>query len=657
MAFANRMGARFQSAFFINCRPITHFCFMAVKPWFIFDFDSTFVQVEGLEELARIAIDAKKNKKAKLEKIETLTRLGIEGKIPFQHGLKQRIELIKANRKHLNKLILNLQKKVSPSVKRNREFFQKNASRIFIISAGFREFIIPIVEKYGIGKEKVFANSFRFDTRGNITGFDEKNVLSKSDGKEIQLANLNLKGEIVVIGDGYSDFKMKGSGSKVRFVAFTENIRRESAVTVADQVAPNFDEFLFREKLPRSHSFPKNRIHVLLLESIHPDAVKAFEKEGYQVHLVKKGLSEAELCRKIKDVSILGIRSRTYITEKVLKASNRLIAVGAFCIGTNQVDLKACLVKGVPVFNAPYSNTRSVVEMVLGEIIMLLRGIPDRSQKVHLGIWDKSASGSYELRGKTLGIVGYGNIGSQLSVLAEALGMKVLYFDVVDKLALGNAMQCSNMKDLLRQSDIVTIHVDGNPTNQGLIGKKELGWMKSGALFLNLSRGFVVDLNALRQNLDSGKIAGAAIDVFPEEPDGNDSPFQSVMQGAPNTLLTPHIGGSTLEAQQHIASFVPEKLIAYVNSGNTFSSVNFPNLQLPLVQDAHRLIHIHDNVPGLLAKINSILARHEINIVGQYLKTNEWVGYVITDINKEYDEALITELKSIRNTIRFRVLY
>lgn len=630
---------------------------MSESPVFVIDFDSTFVQVEGLEELARISLEKRKDKKKVLEKIEAITKKGIEGEIEFADGLSDRLKLIKANKKHVDRLVTRLKRKVSPSVKRNKDFFKKNADQIYIISAGFKEFICPIVEKYGIPEERVYANTLDFDKKGNVVGFDEENLLTRTDGKEAQLAELDLKGEIIVIGDGYSDFKMKNGGGKVRFVAFTENISRDSAVNVADHVAPNLDELLFVENLPRAHSFPKNRIKVLLLENIHADAVKHFEGEGYQVKLLKKSLSEDELCERIQDVSIIGIRSKTQITKKVLKAANRLIGIGAFCIGTNQIDLDACLLKGVPVFNAPYSNTRSVVELVIGEMIMLLRGIPDKNRMLHEGKWQKSAAGSHELRGKTLGIIGYGNIGAQLSVLAEAIGMKVCYYDIVDKLALGNAEKCGSMKEVFKQADVVTIHVDGNAANQGIIGEKEFKQMKNGAIFLNLSRGFVIDLKALRKALDKGKIRGAAIDVFPEEPKSNEEPFDSVLLGAPNTILTPHIGGSTQEAQQHIGAFVPDKLIGYINSGDTFSSVNFPNLQLPSVQNAHRLIHIHHNMPGLLATINSILANHQINIVGQYLKTNERVGYVITDINKDYDEALIQELREIEHTIKFRVLY
>jgi D-3-phosphoglycerate dehydrogenase len=333
------------------------------------------------------------------------------------------------------------------------------------------------------------------------------------------------------------------------------------------------------------------------------------------------------------------------------------MAVGAFCIGTNQIDLKAATKKGVSVFNAPYSNTRSVVELAIAEIIMLIRNLPDKFAKMHNGEWDKSAKGSFEIRGKKLGIVGYGNIGTQLSVLAESIGMKVYYYDREEKLALGNATKCKSLKEMFEQVDVISLHVDGRPENENMIAKEEFGWMKKGTIFINLSRGHIVDIQALKESIENGIIAGCGIDVFPEEPISNQDEFQSELRGLPNTILTPHIGGSTLEAQENIANFVPAKIIDYINTGSTSNSVNFPNLTLPILDNAHRLIHIHDNVPGILAKINQVLAHHDINIVGQYLITNDIIGYVITDIDKEYDKEVIKELRQIEHTIKFRVLY
>ncbi|MFK7923678.1 MAG: phosphoglycerate dehydrogenase [Bacteroidia bacterium] len=404
-------------------------------------------------------------------------------------------------------------------------------------------------------------------------------------------------------------------------------------------------------------SFPKHKIKVLLLENIHPNAQSLFEKEGYQVETVDRALSEDELCEKIKDVFVIGIRSKTHITRKVLAHANRLMAVGAFCIGTNQIDLDACAEHGVVAFNAPFSNTRSVVELALGEMIMLTRRIPFMSEGMHIGRWDKSAKESYEIRGKKLGIIGYGNIGAQLSVLAEALGMRVYYYDLVEKLALGNARKMDSLEALLNEVDVLTLHVDGRTDNKMIFGEKEFSQMKPGSIFINLSRGFVVQIEALKAALKSGHLRGAAVDVFPQEPKSNAEEFISELRGIPNVILTPHIGGSTQEAQRNIAEYVPARIVDYVNAGTTFNSVNFPALQLPSLHDAHRLIHLHRNQPGILAKINNILAHHDINIVGQYLKTDENVGYVITDVNRASDETLQAAMRDIDGTIRFRVLY
>ena len=621
------------------------------------DFDSTFLKVEALEELAKIALKGKPDRDKVIEKIAEITNMGVDGKIEFNESLSRRLALISPKKEHLEKLIKRLKKRVSKSISRNKEFFERYRGRIYIVSNGFKEFIEPVVADYHIGPEHVLANNFRFDDAGNIIGFDETNPLAHSQGKSRSLEALKLDGEIFVIGDAYTDYEMKEAGIAHKFFAFTENVLRENILDKADHVTPSFDEFLYIHKLPMAISYPKNRIKVLLLENIHPDAAAALKEEGYQVETVAGALNEDELCEAIKGVSMIGIRSKTHITRKVLEHANRLIAVGAFCIGTNQIDLQACAEKGVIAFNAPFSNTRSVVELAIGQIIMLTRRIPAMSAQMHRGVWNKSASNSYEIRGKKLGIIGYGNIGKQLSVLAENMGMDVYYYDIVEKLALGNATKCLTMKELLKTVDVVSLHVDGRPENKMMFGAKDFKAMKKGSILINLSRGFVVDIHTLQENLSSGKLKGAAIDVFPKEPKTNQEEFVSELRGLDNVILSPHIGGSTQEAQQHIAGYVPRNLVNYINTGNTFGSVNFPNLQLPSLENAHRLIHIHENMPGVLAHINRILAEHNINIVGQYLKTNESIGYVITDIDKEYDEELLKELKMIEHTIKFRVLY
>jgi len=625
--------------------------------YFIIDFDSTFTQVEALDELGEITLQDDENKAQILQEIKNLTNSAMEGKSSFTEGLSKRLSLLRANKKHLPLLISRLKNKVSLSVVRNTEFFQQFADNIYIVSSGFKEFIVPIVTEYGIKEEHIYANTFEYDEQGNIIGFDRENVLCLDKGKIKLLESLALQGDVYVLGDGYTDYEIKEAGLANKFYAFTENISRDNVVAKAEHIAPSLDEFLYQNKLPMAISYPKNRISVLLLENIHPKAVELFKKEGYQVETHTGAMEEAELCERIKNVSILGIRSKTQVTKKVLANANKLMSVGAFCIGTNQIDLNTCLQSGIAVFNAPYSNTRSVVELAIGQIIMLSRNIFPKSEKMHRGVWDKSATGSFEVRGKKLGIVGYGNIGSQLSVLAENLGMEVYYYDVVEKLQLGNAKKCSSLKELLGLADFVSLHVDGRVTNKNFFGPAEFEAMKEGVIFLNLSRGHIVDISSLVQNIKSGKIKGAAVDVFPKEPVNNAEEFVSELRGLPNVILTPHIGGSTSEAQENIANFVPNRIMEYINTGNTYQSVNFPNIQLPELKNAHRLIHIHENVPGVLANINNVLAKNHVNILGQYLKTNEQVGYVITDINKAYDKEVINELRSISNTIKFRMLY
>jgi D-3-phosphoglycerate dehydrogenase len=394
----------------------------------------------------------------------------------------------------------------------------------------------------------------------------------------------------------------------------------------------------------------------LLAENIHPDASARLAKEGFAVETLSRALGEDELIETIGDVHLLGIRSGTQVTERVLAAAPQLAAIGAFCIGVNQIDLAAASRGGVAVFNAPFSNTRSVVELALAEIIAMARRLPEKNMQLHAGRWDKSAAGSHEVRGRRLGIVGYGNIGTQLSVLAENLGMSVYFYDVADKLALGNARRCSTLHELLESVEVVTLHVDGRPDNRGFFAEAEFAAMRPRSLFLNLSRGFVVDHAALRRNIETGHIAGAAIDVFPAEPKGRGEEFVSELRGLPNVILTPHIGGSTEEAQQDIGEFVAGKLADYMASGNTSLSVNLPGVALPVMSGSHRLVHLHQNVPGVLASINRVLADHGVNVEGQLLRTKDEFGYVLTDIGSEYSDDVLAELRAMPVTISLRTL-
>jgi D-3-phosphoglycerate dehydrogenase len=403
-------------------------------------------------------------------------------------------------------------------------------------------------------------------------------------------------------------------------------------------------------------ALPTTIARALLLETVHPDAVGIFESDGIVVETVDRALDPAELVSRLAGVDLLGIRSKTDVTGEVLEAAPDLLAIGAFCIGTNQIDLSAASARGVAVFNAPFSNTRSVVELALAEIIALTRRLTQKNSDLHAGVWDKSASGAHEVRGRRVGIVGYGNIGAQLSVLAEALGMSVSFFDISDKLALGNARRCSSLDDLLGTVDIVTLHVDGRPGNADLFGEEQFAKMRPGSLFLNLSRGFLVDHAALRAHIESGHIAGAAVDVFPVEPKGRGDEFVSDLRGLSNLILTPHIGGSTEEAQQDIGRYVASKLRDYVVDGSTTMSVNLPQLALPPRPDGHRIVHLHHNVPGVLATINSLLADNKVNIEGQLLGTHGELGYVITDVAVDYPAGVPDDLASLPETVRLRVL-
>jgi D-3-phosphoglycerate dehydrogenase / 2-oxoglutarate reductase len=626
---------------------------------YVIDFDSTFTKVEGLDELAAIALTGHKDHDKIVGEIKAITDKGMAGEIGFAESLKARVNLLPANREHVETLIEFLKGKISDSFARNEAFIRENAANIYIVSSGFKDFIVPVATGMGILAENVFANTFTYDAEGNITGYDVTNLLSQDKGKVKLLEALKFEGEIYAIGDGYTDYEMREAGLATKFFAFTENVERQKVTDKADEVVASFDEFLYINGLTRSQSYPKSKIKVLLLENVHPKAVEAFKIEGFQVELLKGALDEDELIEKIKGVSILGLRSKTNLTKRVLEHPNasRLMTVGAFCIGTNQINLDECERRGIAVFNAPYSNTRSVVEMAIGEMIILTRDILTKSNKMHEGIWDKSAKNSYEIRGKKLGLVGYGSIGTQLSVIAEAMGMQVYFYDAVDKLALGNAKKCKTLEELLGIADFISMHVDGRKTNSNIIGEKEFEMMKDNVIFINLSRGHVVEIPALVNALKSGKVWGAAVDVFPYEPKTNDEEFINELRGLPRVILTPHVGGSTEEAQANIGEFVPSKLLQFMNNGSTYGSVNFPELQLPALENAHRLLHIHQNVPGILAKINNIFAKYNVNIQGQYLKTTTEIGYVITDISKEYADEIIQELKGIDNTIKFRMLY
>ncbi|WP_027856753.1 phosphoglycerate dehydrogenase [Marinobacterium jannaschii] len=410
--------------------------------------------------------------------------------------------------------------------------------------------------------------------------------------------------------------------------------------------------------MSKTTSLEKSKIKILLLEGVHQSAIDTLNNQGYtNIEYLTGSIPEAELIEKIKDVHFIGIRSRTQLTEKVFSAAEKLVAVGCFCIGTNQVNLQAATERGVAVFNAPYSNTRSVAELVLAEAIILLRGVAEKNAKAHRGEWQKSAKNSYEIRGKKLGIVGYGSIGSQLSVLAESLGMVVYFYDVVTKLPLGNATQIASLEELLGMCDVISLHVPETAATKDIMNARRFAQMKDGSVFLNAARGTVVEIDALCEVLASGKLLGAAVDVFPVEPRTNKDEFISPLREFDNVILTPHVGGSTMEAQENIGYEVAEKLAKYSDNGTSITSVNFPEVALPEHPNVHRLLHIHNNVPGVLTAINTVFSEHNINISGQYLQTNDKVGYVVIDVDADYSEVALEKVRHVEGTIRVRRLF
>lgn len=622
--------------------------------YFVFDFDNTFIKGESLEIVAEVALRKHPDREKILEVMGRLVDESMDGRLSFSESLRQRFSFLELHRDHLSRSIEILKTRVTASFWVHKNFFRQYREAIYVVSGGFRELILPITSIFGIPDDHVFANEFMFDFHGKIIGIHEKNPLSQDRGKAKVVKNLSLHGTGIVLGDGMTDFEILKENPRCRFFAFTEHVARGEVVKRAERAVSSLDQLFSHLGLASAQSSAAmNR--VLLLENIHPLAVQQLRARGCLVETLSGALDEDELIRKLNGVQFLGIRSKTQVTHRVLENAEHLLGIGAFCIGTDQIDLNAATRRGIAAFNAPFSNTRSVVELALASIVMLYRRIFEKSTKLHQGVWDKSADGACEVRGKTLGIVGYGNIGSQLSVLAENMGMRVLYYDIVEKLPLGNAVSCPDLRTLIEESDVITLHVDGRAGNYNLIDEACFKLMKDGCLFLNLSRGFVVDLEALAANLKTGKLGGAALDVFPNEPKSKDETFVSNLQNMSNVILTPHIGGSTIEAQRNIGEFVATRLLEYFEKGISMGSVNFPQLQISERKGVKRILHIHENVPGILAQINGILGGHGINIEAQYLGTNEQIGYVVTDVDK-FQEDCEEEIRKIPHTIRLRVI-
>lgn len=626
-----------------------------MKPTLILDFDSTIVGVESLDLLAEISLKGHPEREKRLEQIADLTKQGMEGKIDFRESLEKRLALLEANRSHIDQLAKRLVKHISPSFASHKKQIQKVADRIWVVTGGFHEFIDPVIQALKLKPDQVFANNFVF--KGDlVVGFDPENPLSKAGGK-VEVARLiKSEGPLIAVGDGITDYQIKEAKVADKFYCYAEFIERPPVRAKANKVVYGIDQVLADLELPTRYSFPRSKLKVLLLDSIDQDAADKFAAEGYRVVQVSKKLTEDELCVAIKDAAVIGVRTRTKITERVIASASKLHAIGVFSVGTDHVDVQAAAARGIAVFNAPFSNTRSVVELALGCAMVLLRRVTEHSTHLHAGRWSKTAERSFEARGKKLGIIGYGNIGSQLSVLAESIGVEVLYYDIAEKLSHGNAKRALTFQDLLKQSDIISVHFDGRATNKNLISTKEFEMMKDGVIFLNLSRGSVVNVEALREAILNGKVGGAAVDVFPNEPKSNDEPFESPLRGLPNVILTPHIAGSTLEAQRNIANYVSERLLKYLALGETLGSVSLPELYLPPISTGMRILHLHANVPGIVANVSSIFATHGVNIVGQNLKTKDSVGYLVTEISGRVSDEMLQEIREVDETIKLRVV-
>lgn len=627
--------------------------------YFVIDFDSTFIQFEALDELAAIALQDKSGHEERLEKIQQYTQLAMEGKLSFPESLQRRIELLEADQSDINQLVKILRRNISTSIQRNEAFFEEFADQIYIISGGFKEYIAPIVGDYHIAPDHIFANTFTFDEHGRINGFDHSNYLAQENGKVKQLKNLRLEGDVYVIGDGYTDFQIRESGLASGFYAFTENVERASLLEKADHVTPSFDEFLFKNELPRAISYPKNRIRAVIMSNLPNRVSEGLSAEGYEVRFLPASSGEERLKAEIEEATILAINPDTVITAEMLNQAKRLLAIGIYGTDRGQVDLETARRKGIVVFHAPHTSTRSVAELAIGEMITLIRQVPDINQAMHAGKSMQRRKPGHEIQGKTLGLIGYGSVGKQIGILAEALGMEVCFYDPEEWEGLGNAYPCHDLQGLLTSADVISLQVTDSEANRNLIDEAAFEWMKEGVIFLNMSVEKAVDHGALAMHLKSGRLAGAGIDRFPDigKPPHDHNVARSHLRHLPNVVLTPHISGSTVESRGKTAAFVTDNLINFINSGSIETSANMPDIQLPSFHNAHRLIHIHEDHPGMMAQIANIFSEHNINIVGQYLKTMHGVGYMITDISRDYDEEVVNAIKEIPQAIRLRILY
>ena len=602
------------------------------EQYFVIDFDSTFTQVEAMEELAAISLKNDPDRELIIEKIKQLTDLAMEGKMPFPKSLKARIALLSAKKYHLQMLVNKLRKKVSVSFARNKAFFKEYQGRVFIVSGGFKEFIEPVVKPYFIDADCVFANTFVYDKKNNIIGADEDNFLAQEQGKVKLLKHLKLKGNVCVIGDGYTDYELFEAGVADSFFAFTENISRPSVISKAQNIASSLDEILYQENLPMAISFPKSKIKALLWGEQCFDTEVLLKKEAYQIKKLPLKSDTETLLQEAQQAHIILFQPNADYKKLLQLRESKCLLMGVWG-ELDDKDFALSLAKrGIALFGSSYAHTRSVLELGLLKILHLFRLQEE------------------ELPGKVIGIVGYGHSGSLLSVMASHLGMEVLYYDIDERPPLGNAKRMKFLPDLLKKSDLVFLAAGKRFNKEQLIGAKELKLMKHQALLVNMGYDYAIDLDAVKEALNSGKLGGFGIDCLLEETHKKTQKF-------PFTISTLNKRLATHQTRNNIAEIVCERAIDFINTGSSQACDNFPRLNLPPLSGGHRFIHIHKNVPGVLAQINGVLAGKKINISGQYLKTNESIGYVITDVDKQYEKEVIGELKEIPATLKFRVLY
>jgi D-3-phosphoglycerate dehydrogenase / 2-oxoglutarate reductase len=639
----------------------------------IFDFGSIIIDNDGIDLVIKAAL--KRNNDVeyaqKMAKLHKIAGKAHNGEIPLGDFLRSSFALTTVTQDDIRTVTSLIADRISPQVLETIGGLQQRGKNIFIFSSNFEEVVRPVTTSLEIPPENVFANQLLYDNEGRVIGFNENNPLFLSVGKVFLAEQLRIEGVLdertAIVGNSNTDLAIRKSNNATMFVFFSPKDSLTDMRNQADFVVDRFDQLMplfctdeeLSNETAEAYAVAINGKqivipHIILLENIHKNALEHLSKQDFTIESFKSAWSEDEICEKAVNAHALGIRSKTRITRKHFECLSNLWAIGAYCIGINQIDLHGASNAGIPVFNAPYSNTRSVAELVAGQIIMLMRRVFEKSSAAHQGRWLKSAQGCNEVRGKTVGIIGYGHIGSQVSVLLEVLGMSVIFHDIVDKLPLGNAKRAASLDDLLQRSDIVTLHVPDTELTRGMIGKNELENIKAGSFLINSSRGRVVDLDALAQIIMNNHLAGAAIDVYPDEPSHPDDMFSSPLQGLDNVILTPHIGGSTEEAQINIAHYVSTKLTNFLLTGSTIGAVNFPEVDLARVEGTHRILHIHRNVPGVLAKINSVLSRRNVNIEGQILQTRGEIGYLLVDIDRHVSDHVLDLLRHISETIKVR---